>query len=457
MARALGAAAQGARVADYTVAYDPGAGELAVEATLAAGAGANLRVDRGAEPFVRALEAAAAEAGAPFTPGARRGRVFQAEACGRGACRLRYRYALREAARTLDTLDIASDEGEVIEAPPSTFLLAPTAPDAAARVRFRVSTPEGTRFVTGVFPSPEEPGAWDISLDDLATSPYSAFGPLRVRSVDVGGAALDLAIGPGSLAVTDDDLVGYAGDAARAVAGYLGRFPLPRALVILMPARGPWVGGGRALSGGGGSVFLRVGDRAARRAFAEDWVLVHELVHLAFPSVAPEHHWAEEGLATYVEPFARVRAGLLSEGEAWRGLAEGLPNGLPGPGDRGLDRTPTWGRTYWGGALFYLLADVELRRRSGGRLGLEHALRGLLDAGLTAAARAALEDAFDAADRATGLPVLRELHEAMGTEPHPVDLGALLRELGVEVTRARVTFDDAAPLAPVRRAITWGK
>ena len=201
---------------------------------------------------------------------------------------------------------------------------------------------------------------------------------------------------------------------------------------------------------------MRVGARADRRELARDWVLVHEMTHLAFPSVAREHDWAEEGLATYVEPFARVRAGLLSEQEAWRGLLEGLPNGLPKPGDQGLDRTPTWGRIYWGGALFWLLADIEIRKASQNRLGLEHALRGINAAGGTNAARWALDDALAAGDRATGVSVLRPLHDAMGTAPHPVDLAALGRSLGVELSGGSVRFDDAAPLAHVRKAIARG-
>ena len=53
-------------------------------------------------------------------------------------------------------------------------------------------------------------------------------------------------------------------------------------------------------------------------------------------------------------------------------------------GGFGLDNTHTWGRTYWGGAMFCLLADVEIRRRT-------HNRRGLQDAGVhrPAAARPA--------------------------------------------------------------------
>jgi hypothetical protein len=436
---------------DYLVRYD-GHGELAVEASLA-GVGSHLTVERRAERFVEGLEVAGAGPKAAWTRASRDGRAFVASPCADGPCRIRYRYRLRDAARTLDDLDIASEEGEVLEAPPSTWLLAPEKADASARVRFRVTTAPDTRFATGVFRSREIDGAWDITVGDLWTSPYSAFGPLRVRTLEPG-ARIDLTIGPGNLTLSDDELVSWTTNAARAITGYFGRFPMAEALVIVVPSRGRWVGEGKTLSGGGGAIFMRVGEKASLAALRDDWVLVHEMTHLAFPSVAREHDWAEEGLATYVEPFARARAGLLSVEDAWHGLADGLPNGLPAASDRGLDRTPTWGRTYWGGALFYLLADIEIRKRTHNAKGLEHALRGILAEGGNNAHRWSLDEAFAAGDRATGVPVLNELHDAMGTEPHPVDLEALWRELGVVRSRSGVTFDDSAPLAAIRRAIT---
>jgi predicted metalloprotease with PDZ domain len=178
------------------------------------------------------------------------------------------------------------------------------------------------------------------------------------------------------------------------------------------------------------------------------------MTHLAFPSVARDHDWAEEGLATYVEPFARVRAGTMTAEAAWLGLIAGLPNGLPAPGDRGLDHTRTWGRTYWGGALFYLLADIDVRSRTNGKLGLEHALRGILAAGGNNAQRWSLDDAFSAADAAIGAPVLRELHAKMGSSPHPVDLDEIWHKLGIVRAGRAIRFDDSAPLASIRRAIT---
>jgi hypothetical protein len=162
----------------------------------------------------------------------------------------------------------------------------------------------------------------------------------------------------------------------------------------------------------------------------------------------------EEGLATYVEPIARARAGELPAAKVWGDLVEDLPRGLPAPGDRGLDHTPTWGRTYWGGALFWLLADVEIRSRTGNQRGLENALRAIARSGATLGHFRAVGDVIAVGDDATGVPVLRELYDRMSAAPAPVDLAALWQRLGVVRRGTRITFDDTAPLAAVRRSIT---
>jgi predicted metalloprotease with PDZ domain len=182
--------------------------------------------------------------------------------------------------------------------------------------------------------------------------------------------------------------------------------------------------------------------------------MTHEMVHLAFPSVAESHHWIEEGIATYVEPIARARAGNLSEEKVWGDLVDGLPQGLPKAGDRGLDFTPTWGRTYWGGALFCLLADVEIRKRTQNARGLEDALRAILDSGGTIASDWQLTKALHMGDDATGVDVLSKLYEKMKAEPVTVDLQTLWQQLGVKQEAGRIYFDDSAPLAKIRRAIT---
>jgi len=220
-----------------------------------------------------------------------------------------------------------------------------------------------------------------------------------------------------------------------------------------LPAPGNQIHG-RARGTGGASILFFLGTDLDAAQARRSWELVHELVHLGFPSLPRRNHWAEEGLATYVEPIARARAGELSAEKVWGDLVRGLPQGLPGRGDEGLDRTHTWGRTYWGGALIWLLADVEIRERTGNRLGLEDALRAVLAQGGSIAERWPLQRALEVGDRAVGTRVLEELYAKMGSAPMKVDLDALFLRLGVALLWGVVELDDRAPLAPIRRAIT---
>jgi len=124
-----------------------------------------------------------------------------------------------------------------------------------------------------------------------------------------------------------------------------------------------------------------MGRRTNASDLDRDWVLTHELFHFAFPSVPARHHWIEEGLSTYAEPIARSRIGLVAPEQVWSDMIRDMPQGLPETGDQGLDQAHTWGRTYWGGALFCLLADIGIRKATANRLGLGEAIRGINRAG----------------------------------------------------------------------------
>ena len=276
-------------------------------------------------------------------------------------------------------------------------------------------------------------------------------------TIVIGNSRIDVNIEPGSMQASKEDLMKWVRWAAESVSAYYGRFPVPQLLLRIVPADGKGVRGGRTFGrDNGGFITIHVGKGAQFSDLASDWMLTHEMVHLAFPSVAENHHWMEEGIATYVEPIARVRAGHLDANQMWFEVVRDLQQGLPAAGDEGLDHTHTWGRTYWGGALFCFLADIEIHRETGNKKGLEDALRGILAAGGDIRYDWELEKALTVGDQATGVPVLQNLYAKMKDQPYNVDLPALWTQLGVERDGNAVKFLDAAPLAKTRDAITYG-
>jgi hypothetical protein len=184
-----------------------------------------------------------------------------------------------------------------------------------------------------------------------------------------------------------------------------------------------------------------------------DWVLVHEMTHLALPDVGEEHAWLSEGLAVYIEGVERVQAGNRSEEDVFAEELRSMPRGLPEPGDQGLDHTHTWSRTYWGGAMFCLLADVAIHRQTDNRLGLQDAMRAVLKRSGGLSSHWSIERTFQTADLATGTHVLEQLYAQMKDQPVTPDLSGLWTELGVQGDGSTVSLRDDAPLADVRRAI----
>jgi len=435
----------------YEVSTGESIKELSVVAFFPNGSDPELSVDDGAEPFVRDVFVLQDGRWQPVTT---QRDSWSVPSCRAGGCQIRYRFLLADAAASLRDPDLAIAHEGVIVAPPSTWLLRPLTASRGGSFRFHVSTPPGVAFASGVFSSGSTANTFRADVADLPGAPFSAFGRLRESDMNVGGRALHVALAPGTFAVGERAVLDWIRRSAEVVASYYGRFPVERVLLLVLPAEGRGFGYGKTLGNGGASILLPVGLLTAQRELDDDWMLVHEMLHLAFPSLPREYVWLEEGMATYVEPFARARVGQLTPEAVWSGLVRGLPNGLPGSGDRGLDNTHTWGRTYWGGALFCLLADLEIRQSTQNRSSLDDALRAILLRGGDVSVRWELARVLEVGDQATGVSVLRELHQKMGSQPYPVDLQALWKKVGVRMQSNKVVFDDDAPLASLRRSMT---
>jgi hypothetical protein len=281
------------------------------------------------------------------------------------------------------------------------------------------------------------------------------------RLIHSGGALIQVDFAQGALDLPEDAVMTHVQAAVDAIVAYYGRFPVTRARILIIPAPGKrgilqgttW----GDMAGFQGFTRIRIGEHTMRADLADDWMMTHELVHMAFPSLPDDQHWMEEGQATYIEPIARVLSGELDAHEIWRDMVRDMPKGEPNPGDEGLDHTHTWGRTYWGGALFCMVADVSIRRETGNQRGLEDALRAVVAQGGAIDKAWDLPRALAIGDHATGTQVLTRMYAEWKDKAVPVDLPRLWEDLGIRSGPGGIEFVSTAPLAGMREAITGGK
>lgn len=366
----------------------------------------------------------------------------------RSPCKVRYRVRLAEAGGRLQSLDTAVLAGGAVFAPPSSWLVRPNAEPERGVYRFRVTMPEGASFASGVRRSKSEPSTYEASVSSFDEAAYCAFGKLRRLRVGVA----DVAVAQGAEA-SDLAISRWLGSSLDAVSAYIGQRPSDQITIFVAPGRSG-ANQGKTLAGGGPSVLLELARGQGDRALEGDWVAAHELLHVGLPALETTHAWFYEGYASYVEPVARVRAGLLTEERFWSDLLEGIPRGEPRAGDTGLEGSRDIDRIYWGGSLYFLLADIELRRRTAGKLGLEDAVRAMVRSGQGIESKTTLDRMVEIADTATGTKVFQELRAKLGPPGARFDTGALFRSLGIAKRGQQVVFDDEAELSAVRRAIT---
>jgi hypothetical protein len=287
----------------------------------------------------------------------------------------------------------------------------------------------------------------------LTSGPRGTYAESKF-TVDAGTSQIDVSVTTDSLKLSDAQLKQWIQAAANAVIAYYGHFPVKHVLLQIRSYDGNGVRGGQTFAAHGGFIRIAVGNQTTADDLHSDWMLTHEMVHLTFPSMPDQNHWIEEGIATYVEPIARIQAGQFSASRMWFELVRDMPKGQPQSGDEGLDHTHTWGRTYWGGALFCFLVDIEIRKQTQNKKGLQDALRGILDSGGDMLQDWDLPHALNAGDQSVGVNVLMKLYEKMRDAPMNVDLDSLWKQLGVSVENGAVQFHDDAPLAAIRKSIT---
>jgi hypothetical protein len=242
-----------------------------------------------------------------------------------------------------------------------------------------------------------------------------------------------------------------------AIRAYYGRFPLREfRLVLKADAGSEEIGYGQAMPGEMPRITMYVGTKANAEEFRSSWVMCHEMTHTAFPSLEREYRWLEEGMATYVEPIARAMTGIISVESVWLDLVKKTPEAFENI-STGLNGERDFKRVYWGGAVYFLLADMEIRRVSKNKFSLQTALKAIMEQQGTMNSDADVMTVLRCGDKAVSgsvkLTVLETLYQQFGTSAYKPNLEKLWQDLGIERTGETVRFRDDAPLAGIRKSI----
>ena len=380
---------------------------------------------------------------------------------------IRYRVDLDALAAEAEDFDVALRIGGSVVAPASSFLLAPHPGTQLTDVHVRVHVQPGERFATGLERSGD---GYRLSAHEIRASTYTVLGRFGSERFTLPGRSslapatshadaeseIEIVTLDEPLRLGRSTLRDWIRDSAHAVAAFWHGFPVKRAVIVLVPrAEREGVLFGKVVPAGGATIALDLGAQSTRADLYRDWILVHELFHLGVPSFARSGKWIDEGLATYFEPIIRVRAGLLDEGLLWRDFFYGMQLGVAAVARGGLERASNFRQVYWGGALVCLLADLDARERSDGRLGLEDGLRAVLADGGDATTVWGLDEYVGAVDLALGAPIVGGLTHTHVAEGAEVAVDAVFASLGVRIDGEDVSLDDEAPRAGTRRSLLF--
>lgn len=311
-------------------------------------------------------------------------------------------------------------------------------------------------------PWPEDGGGGfrvDGSMLENASA-LVAIGRLAVERIVLPGTELRFAVLPGSPPADHAMVRDWVRHGAQAITTVYGSFPVPSPQVLVVPiGRGsepvPW---GQVLRGGGAAAHLFIDQTRPAAEFADDWVLVHELSHLLHPDLGQDSAWLAEGLATYYQYVARVRAGMMTERQAWQKLHEGFERGR-GQTRSGVDLLAAtrsmreqriFMRVYWTGTAVALLADLALRDSGSS---LDAVLGQFRDCCLAEARAWKTGEFLERLDRISGTGILSGLARRYLHSDRFPDLREAYERLGLLYVDGRIELASDGAAAGLRRAI----
>ncbi len=266
------------------------------------------------------------------------------------------------------------------------------------------------------------------------------FGTARAETVRAGDIELSLVMGKRywPQRAVFKELI------ERQLASYrqlFGAAPLARRYLIIINQNQSGDGGAFSASF---SQYLRGdGDRATRAIWGR--VVAHELLHfwngVSLVPADGREEWFKEGVTDYLTVMTMARNGLVDRAyvrQFLENLARGQMVARVGLGLKGTvqdaaqDKHKNWLLVYGGGSVAALAVDVELRRASGGKIGLPALMRAMYREFGVTDKRYGLADIVRVARQLSGQDLGPLLEKIVGSETMP-DQGPTFAALGLRL------------------------
>jgi hypothetical protein len=320
--------------------------------------------------------------------------------------------------------------------------------DVRVSVPWRQLDDSGTRF--RLEKSPEN-----------ASAP-AVFGRFDYREIEVPGATLRLSMVAGTSTMNNDAIADWVRATATDVSLAYGRFPSPSPQIVVVPVPGSRsaVPYGQVIRDGGVTVELTVDPAEPLEEFLADWKATHEFSHLMLPYITRDHRWISEGFAQYYQNVLLTRSGAYDATYAWQKIHDGLERGRLSRPELSPNGAATGGsrsggmKVYWAGAAIALMADVELRERSGGQEGLNDVLGRFQHCCLPAREVWSGPEFFAKLDTLISKPLFTPLYKRYANTAGFPDTSVLQARLGVSISAGVVSLKRHAELATIRDSIT---
>jgi hypothetical protein len=287
-----------------------------------------------------------------------------------------------------------------------------------------------------------------------------------VTEAQITGATLRIEVLPPVDDKKAAEIVEWLRSASGNVSLAYGRFPVPSPRIVVVPTgNSPWGGNspvpfGRVTRNGEEKVEFFVNAERPIEEFYDDWTATHEFSHLMLPYVSGRHKWISEGFASYYQNVLMSRAGRYTPKRAWTKLHEGFERGRASRPELSLNDAAASGirrarmKIYWSGAAIALLADIELRERSGGEESLDVALDRLQECCLPSDRTWSGPELFARLDSLVEKPVFMPLYRRHANSAGFPDVGPAFQRLGIDVEDDELHIHRGAELAHIREAIT---